>query len=248
MYQISGNISYKNLIYKSLIYSISRTYLGNPHAILTNSKWTRRKIRKAYKKDAHVLHPPVNTKIFEKVADSDHDQNNIVTISRFTKIKKIDKIIDITHKLEHYKFIIIGYADDLAYIEYIRRKIYDKRVRNVKLLINAPLEAILEELSKAKYYLHPPIAEHFGISVVEAMAGGLVPIVYRDGGAWTDVVSRVSTELGYYNIIDVPKIVNRIDSNGSWEILSKKAKQLASSFDDKSFLSEFSRVMGRLII
>jgi alpha-1,2-mannosyltransferase len=34
----------------------------------------------------------------------------------------------------------------------------------------------------AKVYFHPRIDEHFGISIVEAMASGLVPIVSDVGG------------------------------------------------------------------
>ena len=34
----------------------------------------------------------------------------------------------------------------------------------------------------AKVYFHPRIKEHFGISIVEAMASGLVPVVSDVGG------------------------------------------------------------------
>jgi glycosyltransferase involved in cell wall biosynthesis len=34
----------------------------------------------------------------------------------------------------------------------------------------------------AKVYFHPRIDEHFGISIVEAMASGLVPVVSNIGG------------------------------------------------------------------
>jgi len=37
----------------------------------------------------------------------------------------------------------------------------------------------------------------FDIAISEAAAAGLVPVVYRDGGGWTDIVSRIDQGLGY---------------------------------------------------
>jgi len=52
-------------------------------------------------------------------------------------------------------------------------------------------------MSQASIYLHPPLAEHFGIAIAEAAAAaGLVPVVYRDGGGWTDIASRIDQGLG----------------------------------------------------
>jgi glycosyltransferase involved in cell wall biosynthesis len=39
---------------------------------------------------------------------------------------------------------------------------------------------IIELMSQASIYLHPPYAEHFGIAIAETAATGLVPVVYRD--------------------------------------------------------------------
>jgi len=36
----------------------------------------------------------------------------------------------------------------------------------------------------------------FDIVTAEAAAAGLVPVVYRDGGGWTDIVSKIGRALG----------------------------------------------------
>ena len=36
----------------------------------------------------------------------------------------------------------------------------------------------------------PSSAEHFGVAIAEAATIGLVLVVYRDGGGWTDIVSK----------------------------------------------------------
>ena len=47
---------------------------------------------------------------------------------------------------------------------------------------NIPLEELIKIIRKAKVYFHPKSGEHFGISIAEAMAAGLVPIVPDVGG------------------------------------------------------------------
>ncbi len=51
-------------------------------------------------------------------------------------------------------------------------------------------------MRKSKVYFHPMVGEHFGISIVEAMAAGLVPVVSDVGGP-TEFVPKntISTHL-----------------------------------------------------
>ena len=44
------------------------------------------------------------------------------------------------------------------------------------------LDKLLSIMREAKVYFHPMVGEHFGISIVEAMAAALVPIVSNVGG------------------------------------------------------------------
>ena len=71
-----------------------------------------------------------------------------------------------------------------------------KGLKNFNIETEVPRRRILELMSQASIYLHPPHAEHFGIAIAEAAAAGLVPVVYRDGGGWTDIASRVDRALG----------------------------------------------------
>ncbi len=36
-------------------------------------------------------------------------------------------------------------------------------------------------------------------------------MVYRNGGGWTDMVSKISPELGYNSIKEIPRIVKKLD-------------------------------------
>jgi glycosyltransferase involved in cell wall biosynthesis len=61
-------------------------------------------------------------------------------------------------------------------------------VRNYKLEdyvtfeTNVNLNRLFSIMARAKVYFHPMVGEHFGMSVVEAMAAGLIPVVPNIGG------------------------------------------------------------------
>ncbi|MDQ3961502.1 MAG: glycosyltransferase, partial [Thermoproteota archaeon] len=54
--------------------------------------------------------------------------------------------------------------------------------QTVTLTPNASNKELIDSMSKSMIYLHTMIGEHFGVSIVEAMAAGLVPIVPAYGG------------------------------------------------------------------
>ena len=221
-------------LYDKLVQYTSNRLLGKPKLVLCNSSWTAEKFKSAYNNDftIEVLYPPVDVEYFSKVAGN-IKENIVVTVSRFTPEKNMEKIVDVADKLRDFRFVMIGgrakYSESV--IDNINKRIRELRANNVELLFDVPRDKLREMLGSAKYYLHPPYAKHFGISVVEAMSTGCIPIVYRDGGAWYDVVSRVSDILGYYNVREVPSIIRRIEKDEKlYEELRKKSLEVASMF------------------
>ena len=79
---------------------------------------------------------------------------------------------------------------------------------------DVPRRRLDELYSIAKVYLHPPFPEHFGIAIAEGAAAGAVPVVYRDGGGWTDVASRIDPSLGYTNVDEAAAIVRSLLGDG----------------------------------
>ena len=60
----------------------------------------------------------------------------------------------------------------------------------VGLLTNISFTKLIQLMQLARVYFHPRIDEHFGISTVEAMASGLVPVVSNFGGQTEFVPSK----------------------------------------------------------
>ncbi|HIE54352.1 MAG TPA: glycosyltransferase [Chromatiaceae bacterium] len=156
-----------------------------PGRVLTNSTWTAAQIYRVHHIIADVVYPPVDVEYFSKVSGNDKREKLVVTISRFVEGKKLDKIVDVAAKLKDYVFILIGSTYEYSHrvLTKIERKVREYHLDNVVIETDLPRTKMLEYLREARFYLHPPYAEHFGIAIVEAMAAGLVPLVYRDGGA-----------------------------------------------------------------
>ncbi len=209
-----------------------------PGRVLTNSLWTAAQIYKVHHIIADVVYPPVDVEYFSRVSGNDRREKIVVTISRFTEEKRLDRIVDVAARLRDYTFVLIGSTYKYSYkvLDEIERKVKEYRLDNVVVETNLPRTKMLEYLEAARFYLHPEFTEHFGVAVVEAMAAGLVPLVYRDGGAWYDIVSRVWSMLGYESIEEVPKIIRHIDSDNSlYEKLRKRSIEVSKMFSYGNF-------------
>ena len=209
-----------------------------PGRILTNSLWTASHIYKIHHVVADVVYPPVDVEYFNKVSDNDKREKLVVTVSRFTVEKNLEKIVDVAAKLRDYTFVLIGTTDEYSYIvlNEIERRIKEYRLDNVVVELNLPRHRMLRYMRDAHFYLHPEFTEHFGIAIVEAMAAGLVPMVFRGGGAWYDIVSRVDEILGYSSIYEIPKIIKHVESSrGLYEKLRARSIEVSKMFNYENF-------------
>jgi alpha-1,2-mannosyltransferase len=64
----------------------------------------------------------------------------------------------------------------------------------VSIHVNASYPDMLSLLSRASAGLHTMVDEHFGISVVELMAAGVVPVAHASAGPLLDIVVPVDGE------------------------------------------------------
>jgi len=116
-------------------------------------------------------------------------------------------------------------------------------------LINASEELKTEILRKAKIYLHPTKYEHFGIAVVEAMAAGLIPVVHRSGGPWTDIVEFGKYGFSFSNLEEVEYIIRSLTHLGEGELraIREKAVERAKIFSYSAFLKRLDVIASNLI-
>lgn len=167
--------------------------------IVCNSYFTKKYIDKKFGKESFVLYPPASTN-HDKLEEK---ENLILTVGRFsilpngTDFKKLAFLAESFKKfqrkrLKGWKMAIVTSVKEEDEEEF---KKFQRKIKNNKITIhkNASHEQIVSLYKKAKIYWHasgygedlmkfPERAEHFGISTVEAMSYGAVPVVVDAGG------------------------------------------------------------------
>ncbi|MCW6168981.1 MAG: glycosyltransferase [Thermoplasmatales archaeon] len=81
----------------------------------------------------------------------------------------------------------------------ITKKLVREKTDNVD-IVPSPTDKEKRNLFlTSKVFLHTNRKEHFGISIVEAMSHGLVPVVPKSGGPWIDIIGMGKFGFGYSN-------------------------------------------------
>jgi glycosyltransferase involved in cell wall biosynthesis len=232
--------------YNSLAIWMARALSDGTKPVMTNSAWTARYIREAYRSQrVYVVHPPVN---IEELSSIGGDKGRIVlTVSRIDSNKKVTEIPEIARLVPEAEFYLVGSTSVYSGPAIRELKRRSEGLRNFHLEMNVPRKRIIELMSQASIYLHPPFAEHFGIAIAEAAAAGLVPVVYRDGGGWTDIASRVDQGLGYTSIEEAASIIRSLlNDPGRLKELSAKAREVAKGFSYERFKERLDEVIKEL--
>lgn len=158
--------------------------------VLTNSNFSRNAILKSFGVGSAVLPPPVDVDIFRNAClTSNSRDDSILVISRFHPSKKIENVIHLA-KLLHQNELstemnIVGnmLPDGVGYFNYLNNLVKHYELENfVRFEINLRFDRLLDLMRRSKVYVHPLPGEPFGISTVEAMSAGIIPVVPDIGG------------------------------------------------------------------
>jgi len=228
----------------SLPYTIFEKNLTkeNGKLVLANSHYTAEEIRKFSGKKAEVLYPPVPSIIFNNNPENltkNQRKDLVVTISRFGPGKELEKIPYIASLTEkNIQFAIIGrvhYKDTLLSLQKLTKKLGLQN--RVKFFPDASRIEMKQILKNTKVYLHTMIGEHFGISIVEAMAMGCIPIVHNSGGPR----EFVPVDLRYNNIYEAAAKITKEIYEWSPEKALKNIR-IAERFREENFSKEFLKL------
>lgn len=236
----------------------SKAFLSDYHLFLAISAFTQEWIKTYWHVDSYVVYPPPH--IIESPYTA-KKENTIINIGRFAllgNIKRQDVLIDAfiriydSGKANGWKLQLIGYLNEYGpYKEFIDKLKEKARGYPIEFFFSIRREELVSLLSKSKIYWHatgygtdlisePYKAEHFGISIVEAMFYGGVPLVFNGGGQPEIIEDGVS---GYvWNRPDdlIRYSRNLMHNQVILEKMSKAAKMRSGTFSYLQFAKTFA--------
>lgn len=187
------------------------------HEVICNSQFTSKFLTRFPESKIQVLYPPVDVEKFTVAKDK---ENIILSVGRFDNIlnsKKQDVLIEAFKKIFQmqpdlkWKLVLMGGSREIpSENHYLIHLQHLSQNLPIEFIVNPDFEKLKEVYSKSKIYwhaagsgvdefLHPEETEHFGMSVVEAMASGAVPLVVTRGGL-TEIVSDSKNGYTWQNI------------------------------------------------
>ncbi len=186
-------IPFKNIGGRTLL---NRMKLFRINSIVCNSKFTKKYIDKEFGVKSIVIYPPVDV---EKLKPK-RKENLIISIGRFsqlTQAKRQDILIRAFKKIydsgfRDWKLILAG-GVEIGVTDYVKNLRGKAKGYPIEIIESPSWKEIRKMYGKAKIFWsasgygidekkEPKRVEHFGITVIEAMAGGAVPLVCFAGG------------------------------------------------------------------
>jgi glycosyltransferase involved in cell wall biosynthesis len=147
---------------------------------VTNSKFTRSVAIRTYPLDSglvHVVYPPASS--HAGMAQLSRERL-VLSVGGFHPDKRQLEQIDLARQIPDAQFLIVGSVRSQRYFEACRNAALS--VPNVTLVADASPAVVEDALLRAKVFLHTKENEHFGISTVEGILHGCIPVTHDSGG------------------------------------------------------------------
>lgn len=233
---------------------LNRLKLMKVNSVVCNSEFTKNIIDKEFGTKSIVLYPPVSTKDFS----SGKKENIILYVGRFSTLqqsKRQDVLISCFKKLnpKDWRLVLAG-GSEVGGKEFVEDLKKDAKGLRVDILENLPFSQIKELYSKAKVFWSasgygvdeestPHKVEHFGMTLVEAMAAGCIPIA-TDKGGHKEVIKNGDNGFLWNETEELLSLTSDlIKDERRLTKLAEKAKRDAENFSESRFETEFKELI-----
>jgi len=201
---------------------------------LANSDYVRKRIKKFYRRDAQVIHPPVDVQAF--AASVQPREDFYLVVSELVSYKRVDLAVEACNQLNR-RLVVIGSGEQY-------KKIAALAGDNVTLLGRQPFDVIKDHYASCRALIFPG-QEDFGMVPVEAMASGAPVIAFGRGGA-TETVKDGITGV-FFNqatVTSLIEVIRRFERKMS-EFSESEIMAHAEQFDIATFNTKFLAVVEK---
>jgi glycosyltransferase involved in cell wall biosynthesis len=234
--------------------------------IICNSYFTKSFIDKKFHADSQILYPPTYfKKDFPKI-EFNQKKNQILNVGRLSAFpdgglfKKQDLLIKVFKEIvdkgvKNWELIlVVSFLDtDMPLLEKLQK---DTKGYPIKFLANISFAQLNQAYAESKIYwhasgfgedlkTHPERAEHFGITTVEAMLNGLVPVVVNAGGQKEIVQDSQDGFLFDSEKELIDKTRELIKDNALYLKMAKKAREKAGEFSTDRFCLRLEEIFNQ---
>ncbi|ELK48578.1 glycosyltransferase family 4 protein [Halobacillus sp. BAB-2008] len=137
--------------------------------------------RKITPDNLKLIENGINVEKYSRISDRRGTRNHLITVGRFSSNKRVDLLLELIHRLkgefQDVKLSIVGKDFDHLRPEYealIDR--YDIQ-EHVEIIEDATDKELLDAMSASEYFISASEYEGFGLSALEAMAAGRIPLL-----------------------------------------------------------------------
>lgn len=222
--------------------------------LLVYSEYAAGWVEKYWQVTPEILYPPCKSFL------EGPKKNIILTVGRFCEFKKQKEMIEcfkmmVDQGLKNWEFHLLGGLTE-AGDEYFSRLKESSQNYPIVLASNVDKDELAVSYSQAKIYWHaaglnediditPHNAEHFGMTTVEAMSAGCVPVVIGKGGQ-PEIVKH--DECGLLWQTEEQLIINTkriMDNEALRSRLSTNAIERSNLFNEKIFTERLEFLMKK---
>ena len=237
---------------RSLINQIKLKFINQ---IICNSYYTKKFVDQEFGVNSRVVYPAIQLPKAIPAAKKNlilsvgrfsrtlHDKNQSVLIKTFVKIES---------KLPGWKLVLVG-GTEKGSASIISRLRQEAAGHQVDIHANLPPGRLRQFYAQAKLYwhatgygynlnYHPEKAEHFGISIVEAMSYGCVPLVFNAGGPREIVTPDSGVTWDKLSELEQQTLA-LINNSQAWANFSVAARNRAANFSQDTLCQKFHSLL-----
>jgi len=201
---------------------------------VANSRFIARRIWKVYRREAKVIHPPVQIENFPlQETKSDY----YLAASRMVPYKKMDLIVEAFNRMPKKRLVVIGEGPGL-------RKVKANAKSNIEVLGYQPTGILSQYMQGARAFIFAA-REDFGIMPLEAQASGTPVIAFGEGGALETIRGLDDAQpTGVFFKEQTPEaIINAVDlfEANEHKITPTVCRKNSEGFSPQRFRSEFAQ-------